>query len=434
MAEKPPPRSVLIIGSGAFGLSTALALSGRPRYAHTEITLLDRSTFPAPDSSSIDTSRIIRADYSDSAYARLAAEAQTLWRGDWGREGRYEESGLVLTADKGGEGYVRKSYENVKVMKDGGEKVRELRSREEIQGLLSGNGGGASGNWGYVNLGSGWADAEASMRYAKERVVEKARVRFRTGTAETLLFENEDVKGVRLSSGEELRADLTILATGAWTPRLIDLGGRAHATGQVLAYMDITEEEQARLGRQPVCLNMSTGMFIIPPRNRLLKVARHGFGYSNPQRVPHPEKVGEYIETSTPRTQMDDPSQWIPREGEDACRRCIAEMIPELRQRPFSSTRICWYTDTPTANFLITYHPAYSSLFLATGGSGHGFKFLPVIGEKIVDAVEGRTSPDFQERWAWPSTTVDGVVTEDGSRGGRKGLILADEMKKGSRL
>src|ERR1700722_3080890 len=107
----PPPSSILIIGSGVFGLSTAYSLSQNPLYAHTALSVLDRSPFPAPDASSIDSSRIVRADYSDPAYATLAASAQRAWRdaspGALG-EGRYSESGLVIVANGDqGEGYVR---------------------------------------------------------------------------------------------------------------------------------------------------------------------------------------------------------------------------------------------------------------------------------------------------------------------------------------
>ena len=67
---------------------------------------------------------------------------------------------------------------------------------------------------------------------------------------------------------------------------------------------------------------------------------------------------------------------------------------------------------------------------MATGGSGHGYKFLPVIGEKIVDTVEDRCPEEFKSKWAWPEGRVGSVVTEDGSRGGRPGLVLMEEFKK----
>jgi len=43
---------------------------------------------------------------------------------------------------------------------------------------------------------------------------------------------------------------------------------------------------------------------------------------------------------------------------------------------------MCWYTDSVDNSFVIDYVPGYNqSLFVASGGSGHGFKFLPVLGK-----------------------------------------------------
>jgi sarcosine oxidase/L-pipecolate oxidase len=435
----PAPSSVLIIGSGVFGLSTAHALTERPSHASTTITVLDRSPFPSPDGSSIDASRIIRADYSDASYAALAAAAQLEWRrqgpGELGGEGRYTESGLVLVAEGGrqGEEYVRASWENVRRIADGDEgAVQRLEGRARIEEEV-GTGGG-SGEMGYVNRRSGWADAEAGMRWLRKKVEATGRVQFVHAEVQQLVKVGRKVTGVWLQDGSVLSADLVILATGAWTGKLVDLRGRATATGQVLMYLDLTEAEQEKLGKMPVLLNMSSGLFIIPPAHRVLKVARHAYGYANPTSIPNPDGSGEMITVSLPRTALDDPSQWVPREGEDDCRRALREMIPSLGDRAFRSSKICWYTDTPQGNFLIAYHPEFEGLFLATGGSGHGYKFLPVIGEKIVDCVEGKCPVEFREKWAWPKEIVDDVLTQDGSRGGVPGLVLQTEMKKGSRM
>ena len=82
-------------------------------------------------------------------------------------------------------------------------------------------------------------------------------------------------------------------------------------------------------------------MFIIPPRNRRLKVARHAYGYRNPTAVEDPNQDGQTIEVSTPRTDVP-----IPQEGEAACRKALKDLVPSLRNRPFVQTRLCWYTDT----------------------------------------------------------------------------------------
>ncbi|KAL1998890.1 hypothetical protein VTN02DRAFT_5417 [Thermoascus thermophilus] len=434
------PQSILIVGGGVFGLSTALSLS--TRHPECQITVLEASpTIPNPHGSSVDKSRIVRADYANPAYARLGAAAIERWRNtDWGQEGRYTQNGLVLVYTDGhgaAAGYTRKSYENVKRAEP--DKVDFLPTKADVDRVMSRHGVKTAVAGGYVNWGSGWSDAEASVRFARKKLGETARnVTFKTGQVERILFEGEQKQGPRkavgvaLADNTTITADLIILATGAWTPKLVDLRGRAQATGQVLAYIRITDEEQRRLAHMPTILSFATGMFIIPPRNNLLKIARHAYGYRNPQRVPVPGTDGrETMEISVPESGLP-----IPLEGEEACRAALREMLPAFADRPFCHTRVCWYTDTPKGDFLITYHPDHPNLFLATGGSGHGFKFFPVLGDKIVDALEGTLEPELRELWQWPASAEDFEATEDGSRSGLKGLILKEELAKsrGSRL
>lgn len=96
---------------------------------------------------------------------------------------------------------------------------------------------------------------------------------------------------------------------------------------------------------------------------------------------------------------------------------------------------------SPTGDFLIDYHPRYKNLFIATGGSGHGFKFFPVIGDKIVEAIDGRLDAELAREWRWRTDAelaAAGVAKEfngcmDGSRAGPIGLILEEEMAKGEK-
>ncbi|KAI0905400.1 FAD dependent oxidoreductase-domain-containing protein [Ustulina deusta] len=500
------PKSILIIGSGVFGLSTCAELARRPEIpSDTPITIIDRSpepdVFPARDAASIDSSRIIRADYADAAYAELAAEAQAHWRRDidnpdsLGGDGRYNESGLLLAAENGddgatvrpdghptGLGYTKRSWVNAMALAHA-----EGRSLESVRllpiafaiGKVTRT-GGEWADWGYLNTAAGWADAGRSMRWLYDRVVATRRVTFVNGTVEALETQTGEkeqrVTGARLSDGRSFSADLVIVAAGAWTPTLVDLAGSAVATGQCIAYLRLTDDEQAKLAEIPVCLNLTDGCFVIPPRDGVLKIARHSYGYLNPQPVSHePLKFSPSIAKdknensgtdkrkpaaartiSQPRTHLTDPSLSIPAEGAADLRRALRRMIPWLAERPFFDTRLCWYTDTPTADWIIDYHPSYKNLFIATGGSGHAFKFLPILGEKIVDCLLGRCPEAFREKWRWKDgVQIDGnatenakgttgeqegldddiavelsVATEDGSRGGKPGLILGDEMAK----
>lgn len=396
----------------------------------------------------IDGSRIVRPDYASAPYAALAAAAQEKWRHEeWGADGRYHESGLVLTADMGQQDYVVKSLDNVQTLQAAAleqgnphsRPIEVLRSTDDIKDLLGT--GGASGDLGYVNWGSGWADAEASIVYLYKKLEAQGRVEFMTDTVTRLRFslEKDRVTGADMASGKHVLADLTIVAAGAWTPSLLDLRGIATATGQALAYTRLTLSERQKLADVPVVLNLSNGMFVIPPDNHgVLKFARHAYGYSNPTRIRNPEphaSSDRYITISIPPTT---PPHTLPLEAQRALYQFQQKLFPHLAFRPFDHTRLCWYTDTPTGDWIIAYHPSYNkSLFVATGGSGHAFKFLPVIGEKIVQALLGTLKKEYSELWKWPEKRIEEAGwSGDGSRSGRRGMVLAEELKvrEGSKL
>ncbi|KAI5838640.1 fructosyl amino acid oxidasesarcosine oxidase [Morchella snyderi] len=398
------PSSIIIIGSGVFGLSTAHELSQRATFSTTTITLLDAHHFPTPYGSSIDSSRIIRSDYSDPLYAALAAEAQTHWRtSDLGAGGVYTESGLVLlgAADTP---YVARSLQNVESLL-GSDKIERLADAAAVRRACRTGGSGGTGACGYLNRVSGWADAEAGMRRFRARVEASGRVAVAVGEVVGLLGEGA-VEGVVLRDGTELRAELTVVAAGAWSPGLVDLRGRAVPTGQAVGYLQLTPEEQHRYEHMPVILNVTTGLFVLPPRGRVMKVARHALGYTS--------ACGPGI-----------PGRGVPKDGEEALLAAAAEMVPGLAGRAFARTRLCWYTDTPTGDFLVCHHPERRGLFVCTGGSGHAYKFLPVLGREVVDVLEGVEGARFAEKWAWRERVAE-VVTGDGSRGGVGQVVLEE--------
>ncbi|KAI6784476.1 L-pipecolate oxidase-like protein [Emericellopsis cladophorae] len=462
------PDSILIVGSGLMGLTTAWTLTKRPRFANTTITIVDHSrgtSFPPEDAASVDTSRIIRADYADPDYAAFAAEAQAQWRqpGDdkVGGQGRYSESGMVVMAEdidgrekdkKTGMEYVKASWENVaSIAKRQGHsnKVRTIEGRENLKKIVGTDGN--PGTWGYVNQMSGWADNAAGMRWLYEQVRRTNRVKFVDAEVKELVTEGKKVVGARVQDGRVLRGDIVYLAAGAWTGALIDLRGRCEATGHVLGYIDITQEEQEIMDTKPIMINFATGHFVIPAKHRLLKVARHGFGYLNPVVCPNalplsPEDDRKPIVASIPRTARDHGGEGFPAEADADLRKALTNMCPlkGLETRPWAKQKICWYSDTRDADWLVDWHPNWENLFVVTGDSGHGFKFLPVIGDKLVDVLEGKGG-NFANKWRWKDVVNDacgrvdengvykGLLTWDGSRGGEPGMILAEEFKKGGR-
>lgn len=461
------PQSVLIIGSGVFGLTTADALSKRAGFENTTITVVDDTfgtgRFPPSDSASVDSSRIIRADYSDPAYSALAAEAQIHWRHQddhqLGGQGRYSETGFVLTANdtgkradgqKTGLDYVRGSWKNVvEVTELAGlpkDRIRVLESREALQKELKT--GGYPGDWGYLNGYSGWADAGRSMEWFYAHVRAKGLVNFIDAKVRELVTEGRKVVGAKLSNGKTLRADWVMVAAGAWCSDLVDLRGRVEATGHILGYLDITDEEQKEFGKRPVVLNLTTGLFVITPCNNVLKIARHGYGYLNPEVITtalpvSPNLKREPIVASRPCTARDDASNAMPYEADQLFRRGLRDLVPGegIELRPWKDARVCWYSDTKDADWLVDWHGGgWENLFIATGDSGHAFKFLPVLGDKVVDVMLGKGG-ELGKKWRWKEIedqsvgrVVDGkfqgLITEDGSRGGRPGMILKEEFAR----
>ncbi|KAF3931514.1 hypothetical protein ABW19_dt0206158 [Dactylella cylindrospora] len=55
----------------------------------------------------------------------------------------------------------------------------------------------------------------------------------------------------------------------------------------------------------------------------------------------------------------------------------------------------------PDGDFLITRHPHSRNLVIATGGSYHGFKFLPLVGKYILEIVTGEAEEEIKRRWGW---------------------------------
>jgi glycine/D-amino acid oxidase-like deaminating enzyme len=86
-------------------------------------------------------------------------------------------------------------------------------------------------------------------------------------------------------------------------------------------------------------------------------------------------------------------------------RRYLARRFPGLVDAPVVETRVCQYETTPDTNFVIDRHPDFDNCWLVGGGSGHGFKHGPVIGEHVVGRLAGRTGPD-DERFALGHTRV----------------------------
>ena len=95
-----------------------------------------------------------------------------------------------------------------------------------------------------------------------------------------------------------------------------------------------------------------------------------------------------------------DSSRDVAASEEAALRTFLASAFPELAQARIEAKRTCIYCDTRDEHFWIARDPEHEGLTVATGGSGHGFKFAPLLGGWIADAVQGVANPELHKfRW-----------------------------------
>lgn len=368
MSAPPKHAPIVIIGAGVFGLSTALELSRR---GYDNITVLDRHLPPVPGGSSVDISRIIRADYADEFYARMGLDALKGWSKEYSHF--FYRSGLLCVQSEGSakHEYLEQSKHNLARL--GANFNIQTFKGTEATDRYPGIHGDLSHTSGYWNETCGWADAEGSISCLAKQC-SLAGISFITGKGGAvvdLIVETSQEKrkavGAKTQAGTSIYAETIILATGAWTPHLIDMGNRAISTAQPVGFIQLTPEEAHEMRDCPVMIDLSTGWFAFPPtpRNHVLKIARHGYGYET---VTHPSRRQDTASVSAPTMALQLP--FLPDDAERSLREGLGVFFPKLKNRQFSQRRLCWYSDTPKGDFIVDYNPEYSNIFLATGGSG----------------------------------------------------------------
>lgn len=104
----------------------------------------------------------------------------------------------------------------------------------------------------------------------------------------------------------------------------------------------------------------------------------------------------------------------------------MQQFLPEVVACPVK-TRLCWYADSFDNGFVVDFVPGVEGLMVATGGSGHGFKFLPNLGRFAVDRVEAKADEDgFLAKWAWEEPR-EGEARVQQYRGGHAECTLIAE-------
>jgi len=363
------PLRVVVVGAGAFGGWTALHL----RRAGAEVTLVDAWGPGNSRASSGGETRVIRTIYGPTRqYVEMAARALTLWQ-EWDQSGGepfYRRTG-VLWMTGTDDSYVRQSLPF----------LREFGLEyEEIDPAA------AARRWPHISferIAKVYLEHEAGYLAARHACDAVARELVRIGgtyrqAAVVSVKPNGGRPDVRLGDGTTLRADRFVFACGPWLGRLFPdvIGSRVRATRQEVFYFGAPAGDDRFVEpRLPVWVEIGERFIYGIPGNLY-----RGFKIADDTRGP------DFDPTDGDRNPSPD--------LERAMRAFVSRRFPAMRNAPVLGAEVCQYENTPDGNFIIDRHPAMPDVWIAGGGSGHGFKMGPALGERLARQVREDASPD----------------------------------------
>jgi sarcosine oxidase len=360
MATQP---HVAVIGAGVFGAWTALYLLRDG----ARVTLLDAWGPGNSRASSGGETRVIRGAYGpDQPYTKLAARAMELWKdheSQWKRKFFFPIG--VLWMVEGDGAFERGS---LPVLKDAGIPFEQLTSTEMARRWPQISFDNVS--WGIYEPHSGYLLARASVQAVVDQFTAEGG-EYRQAAVPTQGLDSGNWKELSLSGGSTLAADQYVFACGPWLGQLFPqtVGPHFVSTKQdVFFFGTPAADPRYNEDKIPVWADHSDRFMYGIPGNQ-----GRGFKLADDTRGP------EFNPTSGQRLVSDDRLT--------AARRYLAYRFPGMKDAPLVETRVCQYENTTDHNFIIDHHPARQNVWIVGGGSGHGFKHGPALGEMVARLV-----------------------------------------------
>jgi len=366
---------VAVIGAGAFGGWTALHLLRRG----ARVTLLDAWGPGNSRASSGGDTRVIRGMYGAAeVYTRWVVRSFELWREAeraWGLD-LYHPTG-ALWLFRGDDGYARAS---LPILEAAGLPARRLELPEARRRFPQVAFDGVRSV--YVEEEAGYLTARRACQAVARAVAAEGGELRRAVAApfpEQAVREGR-LERLRLADGTDLAADRFVFACGPWLGRLFPeaVGRRIRPTRQEVFFFGPPAGD-ARFAETacPVWVDFGERIFYGIPGNE-----HRGFKVADDT---HGEEV--------------DPTSLERRPTEDALARArglLRERFPAMAGAPLLEARVCQYENTADGHYLIDRHPEAENVWLVGGGSGHGFKLGPALGERVAGWVLGDEEPPAQ--------------------------------------
>ena len=351
-----PRLRIVVVGAGAFGGWTALHL----RRSGAQVTMIDSGGPGNALASSGGRTRVIRAIYGpDRIYSEMVKRAFELWKpvaGKW-----YVETG-ALWMHRDGDTYVRQS---LPILKDLGFVVDHWTTAEAKKRYPQIDFSGVKSV--YFERTAGVLSARDLCGVVRDLFVKEGGT-YRTAKAVMPKSVNGAIKSIALADGTRVDGDVFVFACGPWLgqifPDVID--GNVRPTRQEVLYFT-PPNDHYKPGKMSVWID---------------------FGQRIVYGIPDIDGAGFKVADDTRGATVDpNAARKASEEGIARGRKFLSERFPELKNAPLASAEVCCYENSPDGNLIIDRHPHAPNVWLLGGGSGHGFKLSPAVGEMASAAI-----------------------------------------------
>ena len=358
-----------MVGAGVFGAWTAYQL----QRAGMRVVLIDAHGPGNSRSSSGGESRIIRMGYgADEIYTRSAQRALRLWQELFARidQRLFHRTGVLWLAHED-DPYPVRTAETLLRLGILSEKLTpaEVQNRYPQIGL-------DRISWALLEPDSGVLLARRAVQgvtfAAIKTGVEYLQAEVSGTGIPPVNAARHKLDQIMTASGECISAAHFVFACGPWLPKIFpDAPRRSNSFDPPGGFFFGAPAGDPRFTSPslPTWIDFKDEAYGLPDlEGRGIKIAidRHG-----PEFDPD---TGDRIATS---------------EGLAEVRRYLARRLPDLKDAPVTETRVCQYENTSNGDFLIDLHPQFENVWLVGGGSGHGFKHGPVVGEYVAARIAG---------------------------------------------
>jgi sarcosine oxidase len=366
----PVTPDVVVVGAGVFGAWIAWHLQSSGR----RTAIVDAYGVATSRASSGGETRLSRAGYgADAIYTRAARTSLDQWRRLERAAGvrLFEPTGVVTIA-RGADPQVEATWTTLRAEGVPAERLSGADLVARIPALVVN-----PDSWGVL-------EPEAGVLHARRAVEATVADAVRQGARlvhDAILPLRRRASSGRLdaletSSGHRHPAAAFVVAAGPWLPKVVPdaMAARLFVTRQeVFFFGPPAGDERYGADSLPAWIDFRDGVYGHADFGRGVKIAidRHG-----------------------PPIDPDSADRFVAPAAIEAVRRELAHRLPGLQSAPVLETRVCQYENTSNGDLVLDRHPEYDNVWIAGGGSGHGFKHGPFVGEYVRGLIEGSLAPE----------------------------------------